>query len=310
MMGAGANVFAVWAYCISKGYEREGIVRLNPAMLSAVIGLSEDQAWDAISYLCSPDSASVSMEDDGARIVHLSGFEYAIVNWEKYQELIKRELRLARDRERKREERSRNKNVQENGDGSRNVPEGSMGEQDSLDMSVEQRTVRDRPKKSPIREDERREDIHTSPSPPAVDVPVSSPRRKRKPVGYSEDFEAFWSLYPRQEAKKPASVSWERLSDADKALAMEAIPKHAALWAREGREKKVMPHATTWLNQERWTDRIDDETRKETTNERIAREIGADVFDVMTYQAHGQGVPRSKEEVRAFIAKLPPRDSA
>lgn len=67
-------------------------------------------------------------------------------------------------------------------------------------------------------------------------------------------FEAFWELYPRKQAKATARSRWHRMSEADRRLALEAMPAHVAMWNHEGRGTRLIPMATTWLNQRRWED--------------------------------------------------------
>ena len=70
------------------------------------------------------------------------------------------------------------------------------------------------------------------------------------------DFEAFWSLYPRHDAKAVAKQKW--------AKAVKRVPPAkimAALRAQidAGRfacEREFVPMAKTWLHQERWDDEL------------------------------------------------------
>lgn len=74
----------------------------------------------------------------------------------------------------------------------------------------------------------------------------------RKSNEYS--FESFWSIYPRKEKKKTTKQKWDRLSDEDKKKAIENVMfriKNDDSWARG-----FIPHATTYINQERWDDEI------------------------------------------------------
>lgn len=74
-----------------------------------------------------------------------------------------------------------------------------------------------------------------------------------KPSGYTDDFQAFWSLYPRREAKKPAFDSWQRaMKKTTPEVVMAAVTRYAA--SRQGQDPKYTAQATTWLNQERWED--------------------------------------------------------
>lgn len=83
MMGAGADVFAVWGYVIANAVN--GAVELNPVFLSAVIGMTPDRAQAAIDVLCAPDARSRTKDEDGRRLVREGQFAYRVVNHEKYR---------------------------------------------------------------------------------------------------------------------------------------------------------------------------------------------------------------------------------
>jgi len=105
MIGAGAAVFALMGYVIShQEYERGlgcWVVRLNPALLSAVMGEKVDVIQKAIDYLCAPDKNSGSPLEEGRRLVGLGerSMEYRVVNGEKYQEMRDYEERKVQNRE-------------------------------------------------------------------------------------------------------------------------------------------------------------------------------------------------------------------
>lgn len=67
------------------------------------------------------------------------------------------------------------------------------------------------------------------------------------------DFEDFWNLYPVKKGKKTAKQKWERLNEKTKLLILADIPERTNddAWKRG-----YIPHPTTYLNQERWTDEI------------------------------------------------------
>lgn len=69
-------------------------------------------------------------------------------------------------------------------------------------------------------------------------------------------FADFWKHYPRKTAKSMALKAWIKLNPS-KELFDEMIfaldrQKQSRQWT-EG-EGRFIPHASTWLNQERWTD--------------------------------------------------------
>lgn len=74
-------------------------------------------------------------------------------------------------------------------------------------------------------------------------------------------FDYFWSSYPRKISKKMAKRAWEKLSTAQQKEAIEGLKGYVLYWERKGIEKEFIPHASTWLNQERWDDELEDETQ-------------------------------------------------
>jgi hypothetical protein len=70
-------------------------------------------------------------------------------------------------------------------------------------------------------------------------------------------FEQFWQLYPRKVGKLTAKRSWEKLNQENKQKALEAIVEHRKFWVAKGTEWEFIPHASTWLNQERFEDELD-----------------------------------------------------
>lgn len=76
-------------------------------------------------------------------------------------------------------------------------------------------------------------------------------------TNYTQAFERFWSAYPRKTAKGPAFSAWQKKVDEDDAFMVDAIvndlEKRTRLkwWPFD---KTKIPHAATWINQERYLD--------------------------------------------------------
>ena len=97
-------------------------------------------------------------------------------------------------------------------------------------------------------------------------------------------FDEFWSLYPRKIAKAVARKAWQRLTPEQQLMAAKAIDTHCQYWATKETELEFIPHASSWLNQERWEDELVIKPKKEKidkkwmfSNEGIeakARELG------------------------------------
>lgn len=108
MVGAGSHVFAVWNYVIAKQEPDRVVgsqVRLNPKLLAAIIGDSEERMREAIEFLCAADPESTTKCKNGARLVRIGEFDYQVVNGAKYRAIRDDEERRRQNREAKRRER-------------------------------------------------------------------------------------------------------------------------------------------------------------------------------------------------------------
>ena len=72
-------------------------------------------------------------------------------------------------------------------------------------------------------------------------------------------FEAFWRAYPRKTAKTAARTAWKKLAPVggllDTIMAAVAAQSNSRQWLADG--GRFIPHASTWLNQARWEDEVD-----------------------------------------------------
>lgn len=82
-------------------------------------------------------------------------------------------------------------------------------------------------------------------------VPIKAPDWK------PERFMGFWSFYPLHKSKQSAIRAWDRLKPSDELIAVigKALRRQKAEAERTGTEWKL--HASTYLNQARWTDEIE-----------------------------------------------------
>lgn len=85
LVGAGLNVFAVWGYIITKC--RTGTMEINPKLLSFILGGTEKEIEDALTFLQEPDPASRSSKEGGRRLVKEGQYQYRVVNWEEYNRI-------------------------------------------------------------------------------------------------------------------------------------------------------------------------------------------------------------------------------
>lgn len=98
-------------------------------------------------------------------------------------------------------------------------------------------------------------------------------KKERKPPISPEGearFQAFWSMYPRKDAKSKAKEAWaklERMGEVDTELmgailAAVTVYNRTEQWQREG--GRYVPMAATWINQRRWEDEVAPVTATET----------------------------------------------
>ena len=69
---------------------------------------------------------------------------------------------------------------------------------------------------------------------------------------YTEKFKIFWSVYPRKVNKKTAHKSFCKFDEKHYDKILYGAQRFAE--QTKNTEEKYIPHATTWLNQERWLD--------------------------------------------------------
>ena len=84
---------------------------------------------------------------------------------------------------------------------------------------------------------------------------------KAAPDWKPERFAKFWDYYPRGESKQAAIRAWDRLQPADELIDEMARALKRQMDTRQWREGVGIPHASTWLNQRRWTDKLPEEPR-------------------------------------------------
>jgi len=89
-------------------------------------------------------------------------------------------------------------------------------------------------------------------------------------------FDDFWNLYPIKKSKAPAKKKWDKLKVTDDLFAK--INTHLST-AYLNTDKQYIPHATTYLNQERWNDEVIHHERQQRPNQQsndkyeIARQL-------------------------------------
>ena len=98
-----------------------------------------------------------------------------------------------------------------------------------------------------------------SPQPPQPPTPAPGvcSTRGREAAAKLEGFESFWAAYPRKVAKPAALKAYakalRRLTDPDgPGVILAGLRRHLPAW--EDTEPDLVPHPTTWLNQDRFHD--------------------------------------------------------
>ena len=119
-------------------------------------------------------------------------------------------------------------------------------------------------------------DVHTP-----LEVEVQTPRKSMSPNNkenkkdkqrlkmYGEilkDFDhKFWVAYPRKIGKKQALKKYVQLcssTESNHEEIMKGLLKHKKIWEQNKTEQKFIPHASTWLNQERFRDELEQESNE------------------------------------------------
>tara|TARA_R110000824_G_scaffold181444_1_gene362240 strand:+ start:3169 stop:3936 length:768 start_codon:yes stop_codon:yes gene_type:complete len=72
------------------------------------------------------------------------------------------------------------------------------------------------------------------------------------------EFESFWKKYPRKISKSKALKIYCNIPDKEHPLILIGLKKYNTHWIEKGIEMEFIPHPTTWLNQERWKDEVED----------------------------------------------------
>ena len=97
------------------------------------------------------------------------------------------------------------------------------------------------------------------------------------------DFTRFWQVYPKHVQKKTARYAFfKACKTADKYDIISGALAFADAMKSNNTLKKYIPHASTWLNGERWEDDFDD--LKEETNTQILDNILSFPLNQLTAQ--------------------------
>ena len=85
--------------------------------------------------------------------------------------------------------------------------------------------------------------------------PIQSNTNPTPSTDVDESFHIFWTSYPRKESKAEALKAWKKAhinGEFDRVMSALEAYKQTDQWI-----KKIVPHASTWINQKRWKDDLE-----------------------------------------------------
>ena len=102
-----------------------------------------------------------------------------------------------------------------------------------------------------------------------TEIKKENPKEKKSRSASSAEFDRFWVVYPRKVNKGLAMRAWEKAaSKAAPALIIAAV--EAWKLSKDFPEPAFIPHPSSWLNGERWSDELSDKKQVVTDAEREA----------------------------------------
>ena len=96
-------------------------------------------------------------------------------------------------------------------------------------------------------------------------------KNKSTSTGYTNEFEKFWSSYPKKVGKGAAFKTWKSLNgtrpEVDEIVRVIEKQKQSEQWKKQGGQ--FIPNPQTWLNQERWLDELSNAQQENNLNELV-----------------------------------------
>lgn len=83
-------------------------------------------------------------------------------------------------------------------------------------------------------------------------------KSKTAPDWKPDRFAGFWSFYPRHVSKQAAIRAWDKLQPSDELIGEMGRALLRMVKSEEWQRGIGIPYASTWLNQQRWTDETDE----------------------------------------------------
>ncbi|NCA71678.1 MAG: hypothetical protein EOM91_16675 [Sphingobacteriia bacterium] len=137
----------------------------------------------------------------------------------------------------------------------------------------------------------------TPEAPKPADAKKAKPKRGAMTAEIASRFEQFYSAYPRKVGRPAAAKAFAKIAPDDDALATmlaaieaqhrayRADPKH---WRADGTlDKSFIAHPSTWLNQQRWDDEVEDVPDVEEPNAKAVLDAWSAAFPATPAQPAG-----------------------
>lgn len=206
----------VWITMLAMA-NRHGIVEASLPGLAVLARVPENLCREAIHALEGPDPDSRTSTQEGRRIAKVEG-GWQIINYETYRRKLSAEERREYKTMKQREYRNRA------------TVDTAV---DTLSTSGQNGHIAEAEAEA-----EAKANSKTTPTPLRPEARESTP------------FETFWPRYPRPRNKKAARRAWNRLTESQRKLALEALEKFKASleWRRE--RGRFVPYAQKFLNEE------------------------------------------------------------
>lgn len=90
---------------------------------------------------------------------------------------------------------------------------------------------------------------------PERDLTLVPPPGSSADADGPDEFDRWWTGYPRKVDKATARTAYAKARRRVDAVTLtDRLTRQCAVWRREGRPRDKIPHASTWLNRDRWAD--------------------------------------------------------
>lgn len=213
----------------------DGVVDMTIGAIHRTTGIPVEILEAGIKVLEAPDRGSRTPDMEGRRISRLDehrDWGWFLVNFAKYRQMLTREEKKEADRIRMQAKRQAEKTKENSG-----VAESCGESQDVAEGRDESKVSR------------RVADVaHTD-----TDTEVKAKARRSAGAELSPKFREFWDAYPRVDGKKEAVRIWVR-QGLDRFAERIIADVNRRIADGSWRDQRYIPHASTYLNQERWND--------------------------------------------------------